>query len=86
MRAIAAVFLLTMLAGCKASGRIPVPSPRPVPPLVPGDAAPCPDPGVKPGIHLGTVLAKNRYALAECSRRHGRVVAQYQDVERRSSQ
>lgn len=78
-----------MLAGCATSDSAPpapVPVPRPLPPLAAGDAEPCPDPGVKDGANSKAELATNRLAFADCKRRHGRVVKQYQDAEQRSIQ
>jgi len=81
-----ALSLLTMLAGCAASADVPVPKPRPLPPLAAADAETCPDPGVREGGNAKTELATNRLAFADCKRRHGRVVKQYQDAEQRSIQ
>lgn len=78
--------LLMMLAGCATSGDVPIPPHRPLPPLAAADKEPCHDPGVKDGAIAQSELATNRLALADCKRRHGRVVEQYQDAEERSNQ
>ncbi len=76
-----------MLAGCALSGnKIPVPATRPVPPLSAEDKAACADPGVRDNAIAQAEIGRQRLALAECSRKHGRVVSQYQDIERLSAQ
>lgn len=76
-----------MPAGCALSAsKVPVPAIRPVPPLSAEDRAACADPGVKDNAAAKAEIGRQRLALAECSRKHGRVVSQYQDLERLSAQ
>lgn len=49
-----------------------------MPRLDPRDEASCVDPGVRGNAIQA--LADNRFALAECSRKHGNVVGQYNAV------
>ncbi|WP_168168909.1 hypothetical protein [Shinella sp. HZN7] len=50
------------------------------------DKAACVDPGVKDNAVAQAEIGRQRLALAECTRKHGRVVNQYQDIERLSAQ
>lgn len=76
-----------MLASCALSGsKVPVPAIRPVPPLSAEDKAACVDPGVRDHAVAQAEIGRQRLAFAECTRKHGRVVNQYQDIERLSAQ
>jgi hypothetical protein len=57
---------------------------RPSLPAMPGTlASPCADPGVRAGQPAIVELARNRQALASCSRKQRDGVAFYNDVRRR---
>lgn len=69
---------MTFVSGCLGSTSSPVIVGAPVPRLDPRDEAACLDPGVQ-GNAI-EALADNRLALAQCSRKHGNVVGQYNEV------
>lgn len=71
-----AIFLMMFVNACSKSnkGTADVPIPR----LDPRDEKPCYEPGVS--TDALDSLVENRIALAECRRKHGNVVQQYNDV------
>lgn len=76
-----ALFLPLMVSGCGTSGSGTV---RPLLPALPGNlAVRCPDPGVRDGADARGELARNRQALATCTRKHADTVVFYDDVRTR---
>lgn len=77
MKALAILMLALALGGCSIFTPRPVPVPLTLPPMPHEIASPCRDPGVRAGqLGLGE-FARNRLALAECSRKHRAAVSFY---------
>lgn len=84
---ITALSVLMTLSACAGLGNKPPATIPPdeaaaliIPELSAEDARPCYDPGVPDGADALVVIADTRVALADCARRHGRVVDQYNDA------
>ncbi len=85
---ITALSVLMTLSACAGLGNKPPATIPPgtattliIPELSVGAARSCYDPGVPDGADALVVIADTRVALADCVRRHGRVVAQYRDIQ-----
>lgn len=87
MTRLLALLMLMTLVGCGPSAKsfpnVP-PAPRSsIPQLSSSDASQCRDPGVADGADAKVEIGRQRLALGECSRKHGRVVSQYQHVAKK---
>lgn len=79
-----AALLALLLAGCATTAPPRVITLRPDLPALPAQIATrCADPGVRAGQPFAIELARNRQALAACSRRQADGVAFYQDLRKR---
>lgn len=73
-------FLMTCVSACSESGSVPRVA-APIPDLSAFARSECSDPGVDRDAIKA--LAETRAALAECRRKKGAAVAQYDDVKTR---